>query len=122
MTTCHIGLHPASESHYTSPHSSPRPSKSVDKQRIFSINNYIANILLKRTFALKHIKKETYPPSAKPVQDMIFKLAARSVITICADQNTLSQCGWFCSRADADLFTFHLSDIHVRICVHGCVG
>lgn len=53
---------------------------------------------------------------------MVLKVAARSVITVCTDQNSGSQSGWFCSRSDVDSFTFHLSDIHVRICVHGCVG
>lgn len=50
------------------------------------------------------------------------KAAAASVITAYADQNSVSQSRWLWSRADADLFTFRLSDIHVHICVRGCVG
>lgn len=60
-------------------------------------------------------------PTSKK-KKVAFKMAATAVITMRADENTLSQRGWLGSRADAYLFTFHLSYIHVRICVHGCVG
>lgn len=41
--------------------------------------------------------------------------------SICRSKQRFRSC-WLCSRAEADLFTFQLSDIHAHICVRGCVG
>ena len=97
MTTCHTGLHPANGSRCTSPRSSPHPSKSGGKPTEYVARiNYIARVRFKRSPALKYINQEMYYRlSATPVYDMVLKVTARSVITTCADQNSLSQCGWF---------------------------